>query len=93
MICHQILLSICAMVSIFTLRLNYLVINVVGLTLNGANLLGYIRCRFFNQKERDHRSFAAGMREKISAIFSFGRHMGGGYSGAGYTSVESTGNV
>ena len=92
------------MVSLFALSPSWLLITFVAVSLNSANLFGYIRARFLNTTTDDSgyvdkRSAWSRIAEKIQErLASFltmtaGRHAGGGYSQAKYTQMDNQGNV
>ena len=91
------------MVSLFALSPSRLLITFVAVSLNSANLFGYIRARFLNNTDDtgyvDKRSTWSRIAEKIQErLASFltmtaGRHAGGGYSKAKYTQMDNQGNV
>ena len=91
------------MVSLFGLRLSWLLITFVAVALNSANLFGYIRARFLNSTndsgEEDKSSawsrMAQKIQERFAAMFTMtaSRHAGGGYSMGKYTQMDNQGNV
>ena len=91
------------MVSLFSLSPSWLLITFVAVSLNSANLFGYLRARFLHNRDDtgyvDQRSTWSRMREKIqeklvaTLTMTGGRHAGGGYSSAKYTQMDNQGNV
>ena len=76
-----------AAVSIATVHFNWLVITLVALALNGANLMGYFRARFFSSESARPsftETWTKPLTEKLSLLLRFGRHQGGGYTRADY---------
>ena len=91
------------MVSLFSFSPSWLLITTVAVSLNSANLFGYIRARFLHNRDDtgyvDQRSTWSRMREKIqeklvaTLTMTGARHAGGGYSSAKYTQMDNQGNV
>ena len=91
------------MVSLFSFSPSWLLITFVAVSLNSANLFGYIRARFLHNRDDtgyvDQRSTWSRMREKIqeklvaTLTMTGARHAGGGYSSAKYTQMDNQGNV
>ena len=91
------------MISLFSLSPSWLLITFVAVSLNSANLFGYIRARFLHNRDDtgyvDKRSAWSRMREKIqekliaTLTMTRGRHADGGYSSAKYTQMDNQGNV
>ena len=91
------------MVSLFSFSPSWLLITFVAVSLNSANLFGYIRARFLNttdesgyeDKRSVFRRIGEKIQERLASILTLtaGRHAGGGYSKAKYTQMDNQGNV
>ena len=93
------------MVSLFGFHPTWLLINFVAVSLNTANLFGYIRARFLNSSTSDDGGQGSGanawnrmtskIQEQLASLFTMTttRHKGGGYSKGRYTQMDTEGNV
>ena len=103
MVIQQCLWVLFLVVSLFTFHPSWLLITILAVSLNSANLFGYIRARFLNNSDvadsEDKTSawnrIALKLQERLTSVFTMTsrRHAGGGYSRGKYTQMDIEGNV